>query len=87
MASPGGLVLDFEIVQGKAALPGCAEDEKRKSGVRLGIGGLTVMRLSESLSAGNKLYFDRYFTNVTCIEELMKHGIQATGTVMRRYTP
>ena len=87
LASPGGLVLDFEIFQGKAALPGCAEDEKRKSGARLGIGGLTVMRLSESLSAGNKLYFDRYLTNVTCIEELMKHGIQATGTVMRRYTP
>ena len=43
LASPGGLVLDFEIFQGKAALPGCAEDEKRKRGARLGIGGLTVM--------------------------------------------
>ena len=87
VASPEGLVLDFEIFQGKAALPGVADDEKRKAGERLGIGGLTVMRLSDSLTSGNILYFDRYFTNLACMQELMKIGILATGTVMKRYLP
>ena len=87
VASPEGLVLDFEIFQGKAALPDVADVEKRKAGERLGIGGLTVMRVSDSLTSGNILYFDRYFTNLACMQELMKIGILATGTVMKRYLP
>ena len=87
VASPESLALDFEIFQAKAALPGVADDEKRKADDRLRIRGLTVIRLSDSLTSGNILYFDRYFTNLVCMQELMKIGILATRNVMKRYLP
>ena len=79
--SPDGSVLDFEIFHMKNALSGAQEDNRKKSG-KLGIGGLTVMRLSESLVAGNRLYFDRYFTSIALLDKLLSQFI-----LMRRNVP
>ena len=86
LGSPDGSVLDFEIFQGENALPGAQEDNRKKSG-KFCIGSITVMRLTESLVAGNKLYFDRYFTSMALLDELLSQGILGTGTVMRRNVP
>ncbi|KAH9383337.1 hypothetical protein HPB48_024552 [Haemaphysalis longicornis] len=73
LAAPDGLVLDFEIYQGKKTLlfPGCS-----------GIAESAVMRLSQSLSPGTKLFFDRYFTSSSLLDRLVDKGIGATGPIM-----
>lgn len=78
LAAPDGLVLDFEIYQGKKTLlfPGCS-----------GIAESAVMRLSQSLSPGTKLFFDRYFTSSSLLDRLVDKGIGATGPIMNNRLP
>ena len=65
-----GLVLDFEIYQGKTTPLPCSN---------LGLGPGFVLRLAETLPEGSKLYF----TTIPLLQALLKRGIYATGTIMR----
>ena len=52
LAVPSGLVLDFEIYQGKGTFP---ETTAKSSG--LGVGGFAVLRLCETLPNGSHIFF------------------------------
>ncbi|KAG0415155.1 hypothetical protein HPB47_007676, partial [Ixodes persulcatus] len=78
LASPSGLILDFEIYQGKKSLlcPGSS-----------GIAESAVLRLAQTLSPGTRLFFDRYFTSPALLDKLVKKDIAGTGTVMNNPLP
>lgn len=74
LATSQGLVLDFELYQGKSTpLPDTV----------LGCGPAVILRLSENLPQDSRLYFDRYFTTLPLLETLSNRGLEATGTLMR----
>ncbi|KAH8033066.1 hypothetical protein HPB51_006028 [Rhipicephalus microplus] len=52
-----------------------------------GIGESVVLRLTQSLTKGTKLFFDRYFTSSGLLDKLAKKEIAATGTVMNNRVP
>ncbi|CAG4981373.1 unnamed protein product [Colias eurytheme] len=69
-----GQVLDFEIYQGSTTnLP---DSDK------FGVGASFVLRLAITLPEGSFLYFDRYFSSLPLMEELVKRKIEGTGTLM-----
>lgn len=78
LAASNGLILDFEIYQGKKSRL-CPEAS--------GIAESAVLRLTESLRPGTKLYFDRYFTSGPLLDKLQQKGIAATGPVMNNRLP
>lgn len=69
-----GMVLDFEIYQGKTT-PLTEED--------LGVGPAFVLRLVQTLPKGSKVFFDRYFTTLPLLDRLLAKGIFGTGTIMK----
>ncbi|XP_070383803.1 piggyBac transposable element-derived protein 3-like isoform X2 [Dermacentor albipictus] len=78
LATPDGLILDFEIYVGK------------KSTLFQGSSGITesaVLRLSNSLTSGTKLFFDRYFTSSPLLDKLAEKGIFGTGLLMDNRVP
>nr|XP_050037660.1 piggyBac transposable element-derived protein 3-like [Dermacentor andersoni] len=78
LATPDGLILDFEIYQGRKSslCPGSS-----------GIAESAVLRLTDTLSPGTKLYFDRYFTSGPLLDKLAEKGIAATGPLMNNRIP
>lgn len=78
LASLEGLVLDFEIFQGKGSLA-----QKKQHG----IGAAVVLKLAETLPCGSSLYFDRYFTGTHLLESLAEMKIRGTGTIMKSRLP
>ncbi|KAG0442892.1 hypothetical protein HPB47_015509, partial [Ixodes persulcatus] len=78
LATPRGLILDFEIYQGKKSTlhPGSS-----------GIGESAVLRLTDTLTPGTKLFFDRYFTSGALLDKLAEMGIAGTGTIMNNRIP
>lgn len=79
-ATPEGLVLDFEIYQGKSTFL----DEYSKE---LGVGPSAVVRLIETLKPGTHIFIDRYFTTIGLLEYLLSKKIVATGTIMKSRVP
>lgn len=79
LSSPCGMVLDFEIYQGKSAL---AADRSE-----LGVGACAVLRLSQSMPTGSSLFFDRYFTSAPLLRHLSSQGLRGTGTIMKNRVP
>lgn len=78
LASPSGLVLDFDIYQGKSFL---------KVDNDLGLGPNVVQFFAKTLPMGTSLFFDRYFTTLPLIEELGKLSLRGTGTIMKNRVP
>lgn len=78
LATPGGLILDFEIYQEKKSslYPGSS-----------GIAESAVLRLADRLAPGTSLYFDRYFTSCALLDKLTDKGIATTGTLMNNRIP
>lgn len=82
LASVDGIVLDFEVYQGSKTLGLQVKDSDG-----LGLGALVVKRLSETLTAGTKVYCDRYFTTILAVDHMLKNEIYLTGTVMKNRVP
>lgn len=68
-----GLVLDFEIYQGKST---------RLGNFNLGLGSNVVLRLIETLPQNSSVYFDRYFTTIPLLETLSEMGVEGSGTIL-----
>lgn len=77
LASPGGLMLDFQVYQGK----------DKFAGQRMGIGAAAVLRMVETVPTGSHLYFDRYFTSVNLMDALLVKGLPATGKITKKPCP
>lgn len=80
LATPQGIVIDFEIYQGDITL-----SEIRQLG--FGLGEAVILRLTDELAPGHELFFDRFFTTVKLCDELLRKGFHATGTIMKNRLP
>ncbi|KAG5877705.1 hypothetical protein JTB14_021669 [Gonioctena quinquepunctata] len=79
-AAPDGLVLDFEIYQGKNTF--LHEESKN-----LGICPSAVIRSAETLKEGSYISIDRYFTTIPLPEHIFEKKITVTGTIMKSRIP
>ena len=87
LASENGLMIDFELSQGKQKIASMITDASVRS--EMGIGEVVVLRLSQTLPEGCKLYFDRFFTSISLLDKdsLGDRNIKATGTIMKNRIP
>lgn len=79
-ATPTGLILDFEIYQGKGTF-------LQQNITNLGVGPSAVIRLSETLLEGTHIFVDRYFTTMPLLEYMLQKNILVTGTIMKSRIP
>lgn len=79
-ATPKGLILDFEIYQGKNTF-------LQADVAEMGVGPSAVVRLSTTLLEGTHIYVDRYFTTVRLLEYLLNKNILVTGTINKNRVP
>ena len=82
LAAPNGLVLDFELYQGKDRL-----NIGNNNPDEFTMGECVVLRLSETVNEGTHLYFDRYFTSIRLLEILRERNMGGTGTIMSNRVP
>ena len=81
LASSDGMVLDFEVYQGRKLADG------GKDGKPWLVGESVVVRLTESLPQGTSVFFDRFFTTPRILEHLQSKQLHGTGTVKKIYVP
>lgn len=79
-ATPKGLILDFEIYQGKHTF-------LHDSVTDLGVGPSAVIRLTKTLLEGTHIYVDRYFTTIPLLEYMFNKNMYLTGTIMKSRIP
>lgn len=78
-ATADGIVLDFDIYQGTDGLLEQVEEPEN-----LGLGGLVIHRLSQTLHPNTNVYCDQFFTSIQTVEHMMKKQMYITGTVMKK---
>ncbi|XP_050301504.1 piggyBac transposable element-derived protein 3-like [Anthonomus grandis grandis] len=76
VAAPDGLVVDFELYQGKDTFP--EDSVKRPS---------AVVRLGRTLFPGSHVYCDRYFTTIPLLEYIRQQEKYCTRTIMKFRVP
>ena len=85
LAGENGLMIDFEVNQGKQKIASMLTDVPARPD--MGLGEAVVLRLSQTLPEGCKLYFDRFFTSLSLLDVLSDKNIKATGTIMKNRIP
>ncbi|CAK1588731.1 unnamed protein product [Parnassius mnemosyne] len=80
--TPDGVPLDFFMYEGKGDTILTTNEAEG-----LDIGGKVVLKLSETLPEGVKLYMDRYFTSLDLLDKLRSKKMQATGTLRKANIP
>lgn len=78
-------MLDFEINQGKQKITSMLPSTTTRPAI--GLGEAVVLLLSQTLTEGSKVYFDRYFTSLPLLDALSDNNIKATGTIMKNRIP
>lgn len=73
LTTSDGLILDFEIYQGVTS-----SFEIKK----FGLGPSVILRLVQTLPAESYVFFDRYFSTVSLMEQLLTLKIYGTATIM-----
>lgn len=79
LASSSGLILDFEIYQGKNTTLGMVSN--------LTVAESVIARLTETVPPGASVYFDRFFTTERVFSVLNRRKIRGTGTCQRNHIP
>nr|XP_027217459.1 piggyBac transposable element-derived protein 2-like [Penaeus vannamei] len=87
LASPSGMVLDFEIFQTKEALLSIIEKLNVKPDRTLTTGEAAVLRFVRSVDAGTSIFFDRFFTSSNLLCDLYDRGLRGTGTIKKNMVP
>ena len=85
LAGENGLMIDFEINQGKQQIIRTLTDMPGRP--EMGLGEAVVLRLSQTLPEECKVYFDRFFTSLPLLDALSDKSIKATGTIMKNRIP
>ena len=85
VASTNGLVLDFEVSQGKNHLLSILTRLDNES--QIGFGEAVVLRLCQTLHPGTCLYFDRFFTTLNLLDRLSSLQMYGTGTIQKNRIP
>ncbi|TWW53658.1 hypothetical protein D4764_0192150 [Takifugu flavidus] len=76
-ATTDGIVLDFDLYQGSAALREQVEEPEG-----LGLGSLVMARLCKTLHRGTKVYCDRLFTSIQGAEQMLKKELYLTDLAL-----
>lgn len=79
-ANPDGLVLDMVVYQGEKTFEVYVAQG-------FSLCEAAILRLCESLVPGHYLYFDRYFSTIKLLNELILRGFNSTGTIMKNRVP
>ncbi|XP_047493846.1 piggyBac transposable element-derived protein 2-like isoform X2 [Penaeus chinensis] len=87
LASPSGMVLDFEIFQTKEALLSTVEKLNVKPNRTITTGEAAVLRFVRSVDAGTSIFFDSYFTSSNLLCDLYDRGLRGTGTIKKNVVP
>ncbi|TWW57611.1 hypothetical protein D4764_07G0003300 [Takifugu flavidus] len=72
-----GIVLDFDLYQGSAALREQVEEPEG-----LGLGSLVMARLCKTLHRGTKVYCDWLFTSIQGAEQMLKKELYLTDLAL-----
>ncbi|XP_028160893.1 uncharacterized protein LOC114353207 isoform X1 [Ostrinia furnacalis] len=80
LTDPKGLVLNFDFYQGATTYP-------KYDNTNLELREKAVLHLTEDITPGHVIYFDRYFTSTELMEELSKRNLMATGPIQKNRLP
>ncbi|XP_029960172.1 uncharacterized protein LOC115397835 [Salarias fasciatus] len=81
-ASAEGILLDYELYQGADALTAQTRDPGE-----LGLGGLVIDRLSETLRPGTQMYCNRFFKSIKTVNRMKDKQVYVTRTVLKNQIP
>lgn len=88
LASPSGMVLDFEIFQTKDLLISVIDQLGVKPDRNtITVGEAAVLRFVRSVENGTSIFFDRYFTSANLLCDLHDRGLRGTGTIKKNMVP
>lgn len=84
MANPNGLPLDLYLYQGKGST---IDSVLYPLPEKIDLGGRVVLKLADTLPQNTSIYFDRYFTSIPLLDNLVARNMHGTGTLMKNRVP